>query len=101
MPEPRTDRRGGFEHSNGRELSPRRHLASLELLAGVALVISTAVAATVISIGIARADTPAADAAGFASSADPSFAVAVLFGFVLAAWAWLTVMMSRDIQHRD
>ena len=36
--------------------SPRRHAVSLELMACVALVVSTIVAATVVSIGIARAD---------------------------------------------
>jgi hypothetical protein len=36
--------------------SQRRHAVSLELMACVALVVSTIVAATVVSIGIARAD---------------------------------------------
>lgn len=36
--------------------SPRRHVASLELMACIALVVSTLVAATVVSIGIARAE---------------------------------------------
>ena len=38
-------------------LSPRRHLAALEWIAGVALVVSTVVAMAVVTIGIARADT--------------------------------------------
>jgi hypothetical protein len=36
--------------------SPPRYAASLELMACVALVVSTIVAATIVSIGIARAD---------------------------------------------
>lgn len=91
MPRPLNDQ-AGFEHSNRRDLLPRRHVASLEFIAGVALVISTMVVATVVSIGIARADV-----LGVASPSDPSFALAVLFGLVLAVWGWLTVMMTRDV----
>ena len=39
--------------------SPRRYAVSLELMACIALVVSTIVAATVVSIGIARADMAA------------------------------------------
>jgi hypothetical protein len=38
-------------------LAPRRHVAALELIAGVALVVSTVVAMAVVTIGIARAET--------------------------------------------
>jgi hypothetical protein len=41
--------------------SPQRYAVSLELMACVALVVSTIVAATVVSIGIARAETVATE----------------------------------------
>jgi hypothetical protein len=44
--------------------SPRRYAASLELMACAALVISTIVAVTVVSIGIARADMVVSQDAG-------------------------------------
>jgi hypothetical protein len=65
-------------------------------MAGVALVISTVVAATVVSIGIARADTLAAEVV-----ADRSFAVAALLGLILAGWGWLTVRVTRPAPRRD
>jgi len=79
-----------------RAAAPRRYLASLELLAGMALVLSTVVAATVVSIGIARADASAA-----VSMADHSVAVAVMLGLILAGWAGLTALMTRDAPPRD
>jgi len=88
--------RVGFEHPDRRDPSPRRHVASLELMAGMALVVSTVVAAAVVSIGIARADVPATVAAG-----DHSFAVAVLVGLVLAGWGGLTALMTRDAPRRE
>ena len=88
--------RVGFEHPNRLDPFPRRHPAPLELIASVALVVSTVVAATVVSIGIARAD-----ALGAAPAADGSFALAVLLGLVLGGWGWLTVLMTRNAARRD
>jgi hypothetical protein len=82
--------RVGFEHPSRQGPLPRRHMASLELIAGAALVVSTVVAATVVSIGIARADAPVA-----AAASDSSLALAVLLGLVLGGWACLTVLMTR------
>ena len=86
----------GFARPNRRDLVPRRYAASLELIACMALVVSTMVAATVVSIGIARAD-----ALGPATAAGGSFALAVLIGLVLGCWAWLTVLMTRHAPRRD
>ena len=88
--------RVGFEPENRRTPAPRRYAASLELMAGVALVVSTVVAATVVSIGIARADTFAT-----VPAADHSLALAVLLGLVLGGWGWLTVLTTRDVARRD
>ena len=87
--------RVGFEHPNRLDPLLRRH-PSLELIASVALVVSTVVAATVVSIGIARADV-----FGPAAVADGSFALAVLLGLVLGGWGWLTVLMTRNAPRRD
>jgi hypothetical protein len=88
--------RVGLEHPNRRNPAPRRYAASLELIAGVALVISTVVAATVVSIGIARADALAA-----APMADHSFAVAVMLGLIFVGWAGLTALMTSNVPPRD
>ena len=88
--------RVGFERPIRRVPSPRRQAASLQLMASIALAVCTVVAATVVSIGIARADVPAA-----AQSADVSFALAVLLGLVLGGWGWLTVVMTRDTLPSD
>ena len=82
----RPDRRGSV---------PRRYAVSLEVVACTALVVSTLVAATVVSIGIARADGLATTA-----PADPSVAVAVLIGLVLAGWGGVTILMTRDLPRR-
>jgi hypothetical protein len=84
----------GFEHPKRR--SRRRAVTMLELLASLALMLSTVVAATVVSIGIARADS-----AGLATPVDHSFALAVLLGLVLGGWGWLTVLMTRDAPPLD
>ena len=47
----------GFTEVKQPQPTPRRYAAALELVAGIALVVSTVVAMTVVSIGIARADT--------------------------------------------
>lgn len=87
--------RVGFAHADRRSLSPSWYAASLQLVAGVALVVSTAVAATVVSIGIARADEAVA-----AASTGRSFAVAVLIGLTLAGWRGLTALTTRPVASR-
>jgi hypothetical protein len=84
------DRTGFAPHCDERVHG--RHCNILaQLIATVALVMSIAVAATAVTIGIARAETlsPAA--------ADPNahLAVAILFGFVLVGMGGLTALLSR------
>jgi hypothetical protein len=69
--------------------APARRLARLELVASVALVVSTVIAATMVSIGIARAATPSGT-----DDAYP-FAVALCLGLLLAAAGGLTTVIAR------
>ena len=62
----------------------------------MALVISTAVAATVVSIGIARADT-----LGAVAPSDGRFAVAMLLALMFAGWGGLTAVAVRSRRRRD
>jgi hypothetical protein len=87
--------RVGFARPNRQSPEPRRHAVSLEVMTCMALVVSTLVAAMVVSIGIARADGLAT-----AAPADASVAVAVLMALVLAGWGGLTVVMTRDLPRR-
>src|SRR5262249_33567326 len=63
----------------------------------IALVISLAIAATVVSIGIARADT----FGHIAQSDGGRFAVTALLGFVIAGAGGLTAAMLRDGKRND
>ncbi|MPZ57332.1 MAG: hypothetical protein GEU91_12695 [Rhizobiales bacterium] len=74
MTGPLTDR-VGFARPDACNPSVRRRAAPLELIAGLALVVSTAVAATVVSIGLARAEP-----IDPAHVADGSFAIVLLLG---------------------
>ena len=65
-----------------------RPVASVELITTVLLALSTVVAATAVSIGIARAD-----AAGIRADGDP-LAIALLIGFLLLAMGGLTAFMA-------
>ena len=68
----------------------RRPVAWVELIATLSLALSTVVAATAVSIGIARADVFGMRAAG-----DPaSLAVALLIGLLLLAMGGLTAVMA-------
>jgi len=87
--------RVGFERPN-RGSPSRRYAASLEVVAGMALVVSTVVAATVVSIGIARADT-----LGAATPSESSFAIAVLLALIFAGWGGLTAVAVRSRRRRD
>jgi|GraSoiStandDraft_5_1057265.scaffolds.fasta_scaffold651744_1 hypothetical protein len=70
--------------------SPRRSVASLELITTAALALSTAVAVTAVSIGIARAEV-----LGTVSKADTaSFAVALFIGLLLSAVSAASALMA-------
>ena len=74
--------------------SERRATAGVALLISAALAVSTAVAATAVSIGIARADV-----AGVAANGDgASLAVALGIGLLISALGGLTAVAVRRPQ---
>ena len=78
----------GFTAPSGRRLgAERRPIAFAELVAIIGLALSTIVAATVVSVGIARADV-ANDVIGNEGSV---FGVALLLGLLFVAMGGLTV----------
>jgi len=78
----------GFTAPNGRALgNERRTVALAELVTIIGLALSTIVAATVVSVGIARADV-ANDVVGNEGSL---FGVALVLGLIFAAMGGLTV----------
>jgi len=72
--------------------STRRPIALVELITTAALALSTAVAITAVSIGIARADVVGAVANGDSRP----FAVALFIGLLLSAMGGLTAMLVAD-----
>ncbi len=78
----------GFKAPSGRPLgNERRTVAFAELVAIVGLALSTIVAATVVSVGIARADV-VSDVVGHEGSL---FGVALVLGLIFVAMGGLTV----------
>jgi hypothetical protein len=74
-----------------------RPATRVELIAAVALALSTLVAATAVSIGIARADV-------FGTHADSDtapFAIALFIGLLLAAMGGLTALMAAEPLPRE
>ena len=80
------------------ERSQKRHaFADVALLTtAVALVVCLAIAATVVSIGIARADT----FGDIAQGSGGLFAVTAFLGLVIASVGGLTAAMTRDGERR-
>jgi hypothetical protein len=80
-----------IEHE-ARQASARKHrsIACVELIATAALALSTAVAVTAVSIGIARADVVGAVTNG---DSEP-FAIALFIGLLFAAMGGLTALMA-------
>jgi hypothetical protein len=73
------------------ERSRQRHaFADLALVVTVALAVSLVIAATVVSIGIARADT-----LGPIGESDGRFTLAVVLGLVIAGVGGLTALLVR------
>jgi hypothetical protein len=81
----------GIEHEHRQACSPRhRSIAFVELITTAALALSTAVAVTAVSIGIARAEM-----VGTVAKADGApFAIALLIGLLLSAMGALTAFMA-------
>jgi hypothetical protein len=82
---------GGGEHEHRQACAPRhRSIAFVELITTAALALSTAVAVTAVSIGIARADVIGSAAKGNSAP----FAIALLIGLLLSAMGALTAGMA-------
>jgi hypothetical protein len=81
----------GIEHEHRQACAPRhRSIAFVELITTAALALSTAVAVTAVSIGIARAEV-----VGTVAKADGApFAIALLIGLLLSAMGALTAFMA-------
>jgi glycerol uptake facilitator-like aquaporin len=69
----------------------------VELITTAALALSTVVAATAVSIGMARADV-----LGFRTDGDPApLAIAALIGLLLLAMGGLTAIMANGAKGRE
>jgi len=80
--------RPGFKAPSGRPLgNERRSIALAELLTSIGLALSTIVAATVVSVGLARADV----AGNVIDNEGSLFAVALLLGLIFIGMGGLTV----------
>ena len=77
--------------------SKQRSIAFVELMTTAALALSTAVAVTAVSIGIARADVMGAVAKGDSTP----FALAVFIGLLLSGMGGLTAIMASDERGRN
>jgi len=73
-----------------------RPIASVELITSVALALSTMVAATAVSIGIARAEVFALRADGDSSS----LAIGLMIGFLLLGMGGLAALMADGPKER-
>jgi hypothetical protein len=81
----------GIEHEPRHACTLRpRSVAFVELMTTAALALSTAVAVTAISIGIARADV----VGGAAKGQSTSFAIALVMGLLLSAVGALSAAMA-------
>jgi hypothetical protein len=86
----------GFTAPAGRSLGhERRTVALAALIASAALAISTIVAATVVSVGIARANV----ADGVIDNEGGLFAVALLLGLIFIGIGGFAILPPRD-RHR-
>ncbi len=79
----------GFAHRSG-HATPPSNPPVVQLIATVALALSTVIAITAVSLGIARADAP-----GGADSDGATLAVALLVGLLLSGMGGLTAVMAK------
>jgi len=90
-------RRSAVERETRQGWAPRqRPTALVELITTVALALSTVVAVTVVSIGIARADVVGAVAKGDYVA----FAIALSIGLLFAAMTGITAIAAVDRRRR-
>jgi hypothetical protein len=87
----------GFMSPAGRALGHQRRIAALaELLATIGLALSILVAATVVSIGVARADV----ATNVIDNEGGLFAIALLLGLLFIGMGGLTVLSLPHTRHK-
>ena len=93
-----TDLGADFDRDTPDATEPEhRPVAPVELIATVALALSTLVAVTAISIGIARADALGAHT----DTGAAPLAIALFVGLVLSGMGGLTAIMAADRRRRD
>ena len=87
----------GFTPPTNRTLgSERRNVVAAELIASIGLAVSTLVAATVVSIGIARADV----ASNVIVNESGVFAIALLLGLLFIGMGGLTFLSLPHHRHK-
>ena len=74
----------------------KRPIAPVELVATIALALSTVIAVTAVTIGIARADALNVHADG----GQGTFAIALLIGLLLTAMGGLTAIMAEGSRRK-
>jgi len=90
-------RSAGFTAPSNRQLgSERRAVALAELAASLALALSTLIAATAVSVGIARADV----ASNVIDNESGLFAIALVLGLLFIGMGGLTIMSLPHHRHR-
>ena len=90
-------RSAGFTAPSNRQLgSERRAVALAELAASLALALSTLIAATVVSVGIARADV----ASNVIDNESGLFAIALLLGVLFIGMGGLTILSLPHHRHK-
>jgi hypothetical protein len=82
----------GGEQENSDALPKNRPVALVQLIATAALAVSTLIAVTAVSIGIARADVFVARA----DSEGAPLAIALFIGLLLSGMGGLTAIMADD-----
>jgi hypothetical protein len=91
-------RPAGIEQALPQIAAPKyRSIAVVELITTAALALSTAVAVTAVSIGIARADVFDAVTSGDRTP----FALALFIGLLLSGMGGLTALMAADRTRHD
>lgn len=88
--------KSGFSAPNDRALGNERRTATLaELVATIALTVCTLIAATVVSVGIARADA----AGSIIDNEGSLFAIALVLGLVFVVMGGLSVLHLPHLPH--
>ena len=86
----------GFASPNSEKKVCKRRAAAIELLATLSLAVSLVIAATAVSISMARAQTLGAVSHDMSLGGDAPLALGLLVGVVLAGMGGLTVIAARE-----